>query len=313
MSQHVRVRAFDAILDDVFRQYRDYFVPLFLVSLVFLAPMTVIGAWLSSLVSATTLQTLLTPAHPGAFPNIFTALRQHPQSMAAIMSYLSIEFILTLISMNVVGPLSNGVYYLLARDTLVEHRMRGSVWQYIGKSSRRWGAYLSTLWLLVGLTAAAVAAIVLVFIGVAALGAALHAVPGMPSVIILFMVIAYLAVIVFSIWLSVRLMFAFLSVVLERERNWKAIKRSWFLTRDSFWRLFGIMLLAELVLGFANVGLYALITHFVPTGPVQVLAIGLISIVLAPLIHLLVTNVYVDLRIRREGYDLELQADAGDA
>ncbi len=313
MPHHVRVRAFDAVLDDVFRQYRDYFVPLFLVSLVFLAPMTVLGAWLSSLLPTTVLQNLLTPTQPGSFPNVFAALSHHPRSMAAITSYAVVEIVLMLISMNVVVPLSNGVYYLIARDTLVEQRMQGSVWQYIGKSSRRWGAYLSTLWLLVGLGTAALVAVVLAFAGLTALSVALHAVAGLSAVIILIMVLAYLTLLVFIVWLSIRLIFVFLSVVLEGERNWKAIKRSWFLSKGSFWRLFGIVLLAQLVLGFANVGLYALITHFVPTGPVQVLAIGLISIVLAPLLRLLLTNLYIDLRIRREGYDLELQAGSGDA
>ena len=313
MPQHVRVRAFDAILDDVFRQYRDFFLPLMLITLVFLAPMTVIGAWLSNMMSPALIQSLFTPAHPGAFPNVLAALRQHPQTMATMTSYFSIELALTLVSMNVVGPLSNGAYYLLGRDSLVEHRMDGTVWGYIGKASRRWGAYLSTMWLLVGLGAAAFGAFMIIVALVGLLLSTLHAIPGVVGIIVLLAILLYIAIVVFSIWLSIRLTFVFLAVVLEKQRNWGAIRRSWFLTKGSFWRIFGIILLAELVLGFANVGLYALITHFAPSGPIQVLAIGLISIILAPLIRLLVANLYVDLRIRREGYDLELQAGSGDA
>lgn len=316
MPQHVRVRAFDAILDDVFRQYRDFFLPLMVITLVFLAPMTLIGAALSNMVSPALVQSLLTPPHPGAFPNVFTALRQHPQSMGTMTAYFSIEFALMLLSMNVVGPLSNGAYYLLARDSLIERRMDGSVWAYIRKSVGRWGAYLSTLWYLVGLTAAACVAIAIVVAAIVLIGglsSRLHAGSGLTVLLALVGLLLYIAIVVVSVWVSIRLMFVFVSVVLEHQRNWRAIRRSWFLTKGSFWRIFGIILLVQLVLGFANLGLYALITHFAPSGPIQVLSIGLISIILAPLIHLLVTNLYVDLRIRREGYDLELQAGSGDA
>jgi hypothetical protein len=114
------------------------------------------------------------------------------------------------------------------------------------------------------------------------------------------------------------------AVVLERLGPGSAIARSWTLTRGSFWRLFGIKLLTyiiifiaafiiELPFGLAGGGV-ALSGGFTraaseTTAFILITALGTIvaSTILDPMKCGVTVLLYVDLRMRREGLDLELQ------
>ncbi len=82
---------------------------------------------------------------------------------------------------------------------------------------------------------------------VAVLLALLHLGP----VAVIIAVVGGIASVVFEILLAVRLSLALPALMLERISPWNAIKRSWELSRGSFWRLFGILLLTEIIVGIA--------------------------------------------------------------
>ncbi|MBB2996602.1 glycerophosphoryl diester phosphodiesterase membrane domain-containing protein [Paeniglutamicibacter cryotolerans] len=131
-------------------------------------------------------------------------------------------------------------------------------------------------------------------------------------------------------FLSVRLLFAPAAIVAEAVGAFASLKRSWVLTRGSWWRLFGIVLLCGLVVGVAvsvlttplslagglaiplmspgNSGEMgpAVQAVLLLTYTASYLSTGLGSGYLAVVASLL----YADLRIRREGLDVVLMAES---
>lgn len=134
-------------------------------------------------------------------------------------------------------------------------------------------------------------------------------------------IILFLVVLAF---MYVRILFTSQAVIAENKGPIEAIKRSWNLTKGYFWRTFGIFLL---------IALLAALIQFVPSGilgaiagaltvrsgtipdPVQqtilTSVIGAItSLLVTPFSLVAYTLMYYDLRIRKEGFDLEQQARA---
>jgi hypothetical protein len=117
--------------------------------------------------------------------------------------------------------------------------------------------------------------------------------------------------------------------MLERISPWNAIKRSWELSRGSFWRLFGILLLTEIIVGIAAALLslpFGIIGSIVGGGTISlfsaaatasiadvtIAAIGSIiaSTITRPISAGVTVLLYADLRMRREGLDLALRSAA---
>jgi hypothetical protein len=181
----------------------------------------------------------------------------------------------------------------------------------------RVGAVLGTT-LLLSLLGIAVPVPVVVVVVVLAL---LHLAP----VAILMGVLGGIGTVIFWALLLVRLSVALPAVVLERVTPWEAIRRSWHLTRGSFWRLFGIRWLADLVAGVAS---YVLTIPFLIIGVVLGGSGGLFSFSTRTSVAALIVSavgsvvaatvtrpfssgvtvlLYADLRMRREGLDLMLR------
>jgi hypothetical protein len=162
--------------------------------------------------------------------------------------------------------------------------------------------------------------------------AAVHA-PG--GVVALVAVPGGIAALCLSIWFAIMFRMAGPVVVLEREPVTGALRRSWRLVRGSFWRVFGITLLAGLIVavttgvlqipfgllaGLAGGGGATPFTGgaslFAGTGgSVAGLIIGAIGGIVAgsvarPISAGVAVLLYVDMRMRREGLDLVLQTAA---
>jgi hypothetical protein len=111
------------------------------------------------------------------------------------------------------------------------------------------------------------------------------------------------------------------AVVLEPGRSASgALSRSWELTRGSRWRIFGLGLTLLILLYIplaAITGVLALLlpraggslTAATSVSAVVALAVGgMIQLLLYPLFYCVLTIAYYDLRVRKEGFDLELLA-----
>ncbi|WP_445443605.1 hypothetical protein [Clavibacter sp. km1a] len=145
-------------------------------------------------------------------------------------------------------------------------------------------------------------------------------------------VLGIMGLVVVAAWVSTRLALVPSAIVIERLRPFAAARRSWSLTIGSFWRVLGILLLTGVIVSAAaNVVTVPLTlltsilqTVLFPNGELDFqsfdasvafyLATQLLTIVVSVVvgsIGAIVTSanaaiLYIDLRMRREGLDLEL-------
>lgn len=206
----------------------------------------------------------------------------------------------------------------VASGTLGEKLSFGALWR---RAARRIGP-------LVGWTLLVGAAVLLAF-GVLAGGvvAAAFVSPEAALVAGLVAFVAALGLVVLGAWLGTKLALVPSAIVLERAGIGRAMRRSWTLTEGNFWRTFGLIVLVSLILGFAaNVVVqpisflgtilatvldpalgdtYLAITvgTTIATLVLSILIGAITSVVQAALIAV----IYIDLRMRTEGLDLELE------
>lgn len=121
--------------------------------------------------------------------------------------------------------------------------------------------------------------------------------------------------------LACGLLLAFPALVLEPGSSATgALARSWDLTRGSRWRMFGLIVtmvilfyvpfaalggIAALVLPRADIGAGNLA---VGIGLTTVVVAGVVQLFIYPLFYCVITVAYYDLRVRKEGFDLEVLA-----
>jgi hypothetical protein len=138
-------------------------------------------------------------------------------------------------------------------------------------------------------------------------------------------ILGFLAAIFFAIMIGVRWLLAVPAVMLEQTGPLQAMGRSWRLTRGGAWRVFGIMLLTGLIVSIFSyiiqipftiagegVTFASVSSHHVTLVGAFIAAIGqVISVTLsAPITAAVIALLYADLRMRREGLDIVLQAAA---
>ena len=138
---------------------------------------------------------------------------------------------------------------------------------------------------------------------------------------VLFGVLGGLGVVVWVIWVAVRTLLATPALMLEHHKVIAGLRRGWRLSRGSFWRLFGITLLANLVVSVVTqiisvpAGLVVGALQLDPFSSPAALVITALSAVLAsvltvPFSAAVTALLYVDVRMRREGLDVELSRAA---
>ena len=171
-------------------------------------------------------------------------------------------------------------------------------------------------------------AFVIVFGGVAIL----FAVGGATGVIVggILLVVVTLGAIVIGIWLWTKLSLVPSALVIERLKLGAAVKRSWSLVRGFFWRTFGIELLVAvmlaiaasiiespiaLIITFGNLasnptGLSDSATALASVSSVSTIVTTAIDAIIATVTAIVTTAstalIYIDLRMRKEGFDLTL-------
>jgi hypothetical protein len=139
-----------------------------------------------------------------------------------------------------------------------------------------------------------------------------------------------IASLVLDVWFWTMFSMSAAAVVLERQGPAHALGRSRRLVRRSFWRVFGILLLAGIIVGVASSVLrlpFTVISAAFSSGSAPLaqairpsvvsLAIGAVGGIIAgaitqPISAGVTVLLYVDLRMRREGLDLALQTATSD-
>jgi len=192
-----------------------------------------------------------------------------------------------------------------------------------------WSRVRPRLWLLVGWSLLqGVGATVLLTAGVLltiALAVGASEVSGGLAALVAIVLVA--GMVVAAVWLWTRLLLVPASLVLEGQRLWATVRRAWLLTRGVFWRVLGITLLANVLVGFvgqvvsgliggvggALVGVSAMNGGGLPTA--SLVAVTALSTLVASLVQVVFMSgvtglLYVDTRMRREGFDVTLTAAA---
>jgi hypothetical protein len=113
----------------------------------------------------------------------------------------------------------------------------------------------------------------------------------------------FLLLVVPGLIFAVRLAFTTQSVVVEGHRGPGALKRSWELTRGSFWRVFGVLLVAGLLTSLASTLIALPFTGVARAADRE--AIALVGTIVGecltlPLLAIIATLLYFDLRVRAE-------------
>ncbi|NYJ75475.1 proline-rich domain-containing protein [Allobranchiibius huperziae] len=184
-----------------------------------------------------------------------------------------------------------------------------------------WTRIRPRLWPLLGLTLLlAVLGLVVVAVAVGIVVLAALTVGTVLAVIL--GILLGIGLVVGAILLSVRLMLASPALVLEGIGPVPAIKRSWALTRRSFWRLFGISILASLVAGVVSsvVGVPGSLLNlggYSTDGVASVLLLiggqlwsAVVTAAVAPFVTGTTGLLYIDQRMRKEGLDVTLMSAA---
>ncbi|WP_418605755.1 glycerophosphoryl diester phosphodiesterase membrane domain-containing protein [Georgenia sp. SUBG003] len=182
---------------------------------------------------------------------------------------------------------------------------RGQVWRLVGLT-----LLLGVGWVVVVVAIAVLTALLVGGI-VAALGDAA------PAVAVIVVLLVILAAVVGAAFFAVRLTLSAPALMLERTGVLESLRRSWSLTRGHFWRIFGSLALAVVIVSVIS---YALMiplslgmaftgtdmTAMVVTMIVSTVISVLVSALTTPFLAAVLALVYIDVRMRKEGLDVEL-------
>ncbi len=293
------------ILDGSFRAIRSNPAVMFglsaIVVVVVTAVSTVLGLYLADLVAA-------------AWPTIMASFDQGSTQAFQSSIASSMGSLVTSVAMMFAGPLLTGLLITsVSRSVLGQKLSMSEAWRLtrgrrarlLGFSLAIAGAELVVFALLVGL-------VVLV------------ARTGSTAAAVLLGLTGAVGYLVAAAWLGVRTLLVPASLVLEGTGFRQGIARGWRLTRGSFWRLFGIYLLVVLMLavltGLLQVPASIISSVFLTMPNLSTVALIVTSVSLAithtvtvSYLSSVVALLYIDLRIRREGLDVELARAASEA
>ncbi|HEV2769996.1 MAG TPA: hypothetical protein VGV40_07425 [Solirubrobacteraceae bacterium] len=139
---------------------------------------------------------------------------------------------------------------------------------------------------------------------------------GNPALLAVGLLVVFLLALPLAIWLAVAWTLSYPALLVEDARGTRALRRSFRLVRGRWWPTFGVLLVGALLVGIIAGIVQAL--FLAPTFFTEsVLAIAVLTMlssivgyaISTPLQAVLVAVVFFDLRVRKEGLDLELLAD----
>jgi len=229
------------------------------------------------------------------------------QAQQLLNSYLGILVVtlgLLLLSLLIVVPLGEAATTRAVSD------------RYLDRPSSLLSAYRAA-WSRLGALIAMILILIVVYAGslaVAILFTALLGAAGAGGLGALLAVIAFLGLIPVLIMIYVRTVVAVPAIVLERVSGWGGLKRSWQLIGGRFWPTFGRMLLLVLITSIIS-GVVSTIFQ-VPGNLIapnnsfvfQQVAGAIAAVFVGPITYIGVTLLYYDIRIRKEGFDIEMLA-----
>ncbi len=229
------------------------------------------------------------------------------QAQQLLNSYVGILVVtlgLLLLSLLIVVPLGEAATTGAVSDRYLDRP--SSLLSAYRAAWSRLGALIAMILILIVVYAGSLAVVILF---TALLGAA-----GAGGLGALLAVIAFVGLIPVLIMIYVRTVVAVPAIVLERVSGWGGLKRSWQLIGGRFWPTFGRMLLLVLITSIIS-GVVSTIFQ-VPGNLIapnnsfvfQQVAGAIAAVFVGPITYIGVTLLYYDIRIRKEGFDIEMLA-----
>ncbi len=268
----------------------------FVTTLIFLVPTTALGAWIASL------ESLDFESTEDIFPVAGTVGSLVPSLGTSLSAILLTGFVAFVVSQAVMGR------KVTAGQTW--EGTRGRILALVGATIVTSLAILLALAVVLGLP-------ILALVAATSTGTD----SGLAGAVVL-TVFAALVSILLALFLTTRLAFVGVAVVLEKASVGRGLARSWQLTSGSqFWRVFGIRLLTAIVVGVAAqiltvplsiIGTLGLLGTGDPSDMFvwQAVLAGVTGLITGALTTPFTAGVdallYVDQRIRREGFDVQL-------
>lgn len=267
------------LLDELFRLYRKYFGLIVGVSLIVVLPGLI---W--SLVTGT--YRLSFNSYSNLFPSRFgttttTLTSQQVSDMIGLILLGALGSVLLL-------PFSVGAVYRAVTDVALGRPAT------VGSVLRE---TLARYFPLLGLIALTVLAVALWFIAFV-IGVAL--------------LVVWIGVLVLGVWLGVRWSLTVAAMMAEDIGPIKGLRRSWNLVGGMWWRTFGILAVVyilQLVIAIALGFFFGIIVGVALTGDLRlaVNSVGstLLGAIISPITTIAIVLLYFDLRVRKEGLDLD--------
>jgi hypothetical protein len=139
--------------------------------------------------------------------------------------------------------------------------------------------------------------------------------PGIITVSSILLALAVIPAFVTALVIFTGLLVSTQALILEDASPSAALRRSWQLTRDYRWKMLGLVIVVgiiiaipSLAIGFLRGGSMAMRAagEFSSTDIIWEIVTQFISTLIYPLLYCALTVAYYDLRVRKEGFDLEL-------
>lgn len=254
-------------------------------------------------------------------PSVDEVMSSFQTTGTTLVAQSGVSLLLSLASIILTGliivAVSRSVLGRVATPGEVWDRVRPRIWPLIGQS---------LLIGLIGIVAAVVVLVVAVGLGAVVIasitGGGEWSAAGVLAAILTIFVVT-IALTIAAVYFTVRLEFSSAALILENVGVWEGMRRSWRLTRGSFWRVLGILLLSLLITSTLTgivsgaVGMLgALATLGGGLGAYSALMAGssfissLLQAAILPFASAVTALTYIDLRMRKEGLDVELRQAA---
>lgn len=287
------------LLDGAIKLYRRKWATLMAMVAILYVPLTFIQAFVT--------QSLVSPFEQAAIDPTFAASEQFDAFQTTLITFGAVTVGFVLLTFLFVQPFVTAAMARAAsRLYLGEDVGIGPTYRFaIGRvHSILWISILTFLAVL--LVFLPVILLLVAVIGTAAGGGD----PGGAAVLLL---LVFLLAFVAAVFIFVRLVFGSTVLVIEGLKGTKALGRSWRLVKGKFWRVLGTLTLAGLVAFVValviSLPLQAAFEAIGPEAwPLAALSDALATVITTPFTILIAVLLYFDLRIRKEGFDLEVMA-----
>jgi hypothetical protein len=290
-SFSLRPRSISGILDSTFSLYRGSFIPLVVVSALSQIPLGLLQAWYQPTLNQNIASLMFIPIQS----SLSSVLLRVIQSLLVVGLFFLVSALATAITQ---AALTSASRHTLSDET-----------PYIIPAYRLGlSRYLAILTVAALVFLLQVSVVFCGAFGGACLLAMVTSALSLLARLLLFgggIVLIGLAIA--SLYFQIRLQLLLPTIVIEHVRPFKAIARSWSLTRRAFWRAVGFLCAVSFCYYICILVPVNLASYFIQQQTVS-LIVRYSSLILAtPIISIAYTLFYYDLRIRNEGYDLEVQ------